>query len=94
MTAGAVGYAAPYIADADADDLPDPRGCVLLIEAFWAQVHHDLSSTLNKECSATVRWVDTSGGFDAWCEMSGAKPDEVRAVLEERYPRAFACYRR
>ena len=84
----------PYIADADDDDLPDPRGCVLLIEAFWKQVHADLSSTLNPKCGATVRWVDASGGFVSWCAISGAKPDEARAALESRYAKAFSCYRR
>lgn len=97
VTAGTVGYASPYIADADDDRLPDPRGCVLLVEVFWKQVHDDLSSTMNPKCHSTVRWVDGADGtdgFTAWCELSGANPSDVRAALEQRHARAFLCYRR
>lgn len=75
------------------DGLPDERGCVNLVEAFWERVHKDLSRVADPHCAATVLWIDRSSGFVAWCEISGAKPEAVRAALEKRHAKAFAAYR-
>lgn len=45
-----------------------------------------------KAIRGTVRWIEREPGFLAWCGMSGAAPDAVRAHLREQYPGPFALF--
>jgi hypothetical protein len=77
------------------DTLPDERGCVRLVTAFWDAVRGDLRLTTNRKCFETVRWVEQEGrGFDFWCHLSGADPDAVRQHLRAEFPRTFALFGR
>jgi hypothetical protein len=75
------------------DGLPDGKGCVALISAFWEQVHDDLRYTTNRDCLRTVRWVE-SADLEPFCAMAGTDAATVRASLAARYPRSFALYGR
>lgn len=61
-------------------DLPpdqmDEHGCINLVTAFWADVHHDLACR-NR---ATIAWLDTPG-FEQWAHISRQDPAHVRAFL-------------
>ena len=64
-------------------DLPPDQmsedGCINLIGAFWADVHHDLAHR-NR---STIEWLDTPG-FALWATISRQDPADVRTFLLDR----------
>jgi len=54
-------------------------GCIRLVAAFWALVHHDLACRKRD----AIAWLDTDD-FAAWAAIAHQDPDTARAVLQER----------
>jgi len=65
---------------------PPEDGAVVLVAAFWKQVHEDL----RWGHYPTRRWITgRAPGFLSWCAICDVDPNDVEEAMRQAHPRIF-----